>query len=114
MLDCKSSAKCSMAGRRGGRLTCSAQENCASGAKSVHALEAGLLGEAPGTGLEAGETRGLAAGVTRGLAAGMIWGLAAGLTGGLAAGVTWGVMEGVVGLVEGVVPEGQRLQVAAQ
>ena len=88
---------------RRGRLTCSAQENCVSGAKSVHApgagLEAGagLLGDDPGTGLEAGA--GLLAGVTEGLAAG--------------AGLVVGVMVGV-GLVEGVVPGGQRLQVAAQ
>ena len=47
----------------------------------MHAPEAGLLGEAPGTGLEAGVTEGLAAGV---------------------------------GLVGGLVPRGQRLQVAAQ
>ena len=56
---------------------------------------AGLPGEAPGTGLDAGA------------------GLATGVTGGLAAGVTEGLAAGV-GLVEGVVPGGQRLQVAAQ
>ena len=66
---------------RGRCFTCSAQEYCASGAKSLHTPEAGLLGEAPGTRLEAGVTEGLAAGV---------------------------------GLVGGLVPGGQRLQVAAQ
>ena len=82
-----------MANTRRGRLACSAQEVCASGTKSVHApgaglgAGAGLLGEAPDTGLNA--EAGLAAGVTEGLAAG-------------------------VGLLEGVVPGGQRLHVAAQ
>ena len=112
MLECKISAKSSIASTRRGTLACSAQENCALGAKSVHApvagLEprAGLPGEARGTGLDAGA--GLAAGVTGGLAVGVTEGLAAGV----------GLVEGVVvavGLVEGVVvPGGQRLQVAAQ
>ena len=83
----------SIASTRRERPACSAQEVCASGAKSVHAAGAGLgagaglLGEAPDTGLNAGA--GLAAGVTEGLAA-------------------------RVGLLEGLVPGGQRLQVAAQ
>ena len=117
------SAKASSMTNTRRRLTCSAQENCASGAKSVHAPEAGLLGEAPGTGVEAGAGllgevpgTGLEAGAGlpgevpgTGLEAG------AGLAEGLAAGVelVMGVVVGV-GLVGGVVPGGQRLQVAAQ
>ena len=91
MLECKTSAEASFHGRKRRSLTCSAQEYCASGAKSVHAPGAGLLGEAPGTGLDAELAEGLAAGVE----------------------LLAGVMVGV-GLVEGVVPGGQRLQEAAQ
>ena len=91
MLECKMSAKANFCKRGRRSFTCSAQEYCASGAKSVHAAGAELLGEAPGTGLEAGLAGGLAAGVE----------------------LLAGVMVGV-GLVEGVVPRGQRLQVAAQ
>ena len=107
MLGCKISAKARFHGRGRRSLTCSAHEYCASGAKSVHAPGAGLLGEAPDTGLEAGA--GLAAGVTGGLAAGV--GLVEGLV------VEVGLVEGVVlgvGLMGGEVPGGQRLQVAAQ
>ena len=127
MLECKTRAKASSTAiaRRRRRLTCSAQEYCASGAESVHApgagLEAdeGLPGELPGTGLEVGtELLGEVPGTGLEAGAGLLGealgsGLEAGLPGevpgtgletgaGLAAGLADRLAAGV-GLVEGTV-----------
>ena len=76
------------------RPTCCAQVNCVSGAKSIHPGAGLLPGEAPGAGLNAGDTEGLPAGEAEGL-------------------MTDGLEEGLEGGLEEA-PAGQRLQVAAQ